>query len=281
MTRRGTRALLAGLVAATAVLAGCGGGSQRATAATCGPPAAPRRLVPQVVRELPHDPTAFTQGLVVADGVLYESTGLVGRSTLRSVDPSTGRVLASRRLPPTLFAEGLAALPGRRLVQLTWKDGIALRWRHPVDGLGPFRSQGRFAYDGEGWGLTRLGDGTLAMSDGSDRIAVRDAEDFRVLDRWRVRRADGPTDQLNELEWDGRRLWANRWQTDEIVRIDVRCRRVDAVVDATALTARASAAQPGVAIDVLNGIAHLPGTDRSLVTGKLWPVMFEVRFVPG
>ena len=103
-----------------------------------------------------------------------------------------------------------------------------------------------------------------------------------MVDRWTVARTGGPTDQLNELDWDGEHLWANRWRTDEIVRIDRRCRRVDAVVDASSLVASATAAatRAGTPIDVLNGIAHLPGTDRFFVTGKYWPVLYEVRFVP-
>ena len=119
------------------------------------------------------------------------------------------------------------------------------------------------------------------MSDGSDELVQRDPADFSETDRWRVQRDGGPTDQLNELEWDGTHLWANRWQTDEILRIDLACRRVDGVVDASALAADAAATSsaPGDD-DVLNGIAHLPGTDRFLVTGKLWPTLFEVRFVP-
>lgn len=238
----------------------------------------PERLVPQVQRKLPHDPGAFTQGLVIRAGVLYESTGLEGRSSLRAIDPATGQIRTNVALGPGTFAEGLAIAAAGTLVQLTWKEGRANIW-DPVT----MSRVGRFSYAGEGWGLSTLDDGTLVMSDGSDRLVERDPKDFSVTRRWTVARPDGRADRLNELEWDGRRLWANRWQTNEILRIDPVCRRVDGVVDATALdaAARSSATSTnGPAIDVLNGIANLPGTDQFLVTGKLWPTMFQVRFVP-
>jgi glutaminyl-peptide cyclotransferase len=267
--------------------AGAGGpATSGATSTTTGPSATtipadcppasqpPERLVPLVEARIHHDDRAFTEGLVLADGALYESTGLEGRSTVREVDPATGDVRRSRRLDDRLFGEGLAIGPGGELVQLTWKDRTALVWKRA--GL---RRTGDLTYHGEGWGLTTLGDGTFVMSDGSDRLTERDPEDFHVLRTWTVSRADGPVDQLNELEFDGTHIWANRWQTDEIVRIDPRCHRVDGVVDASSLTAAARAAAGGRTIDVLNGIAHEPGTDRFLVTGKLWPEMFDVRFV--
>ena len=146
---------------------------------------------------------------------------------------------------------------------------------------GGLHRTGSFTYRGEGWGLTTLDDGTLVMSNGSDSLTERDPRDFSIEREWTVKRAGGPADQLNELDWDGSHLWANRWQTNEILRIDRRCERVDAVVDASSLTeaARRQAAADGTPIDVLNGIAHIPGTDRYLVTGKWWPLMFEVTFV--
>jgi len=265
------------------LLAGCGGertadrGSSSVATVTvpaeCGPAAPPNRLVPEVLGERPHDPTAFTEGLLIVDGVLYESTGLEGASSVRAVDPLTGSVLRRSDLDPDSFGEGLTAIDGDRLVQLTWKQGIAIVWdRMDLQRVGEHR------YEGEGWGITTLDDGRLVMSDGSDTLTVRDPSDFSAIERWTVTRSDGTVDRLNELEWDGGRIWANRWQTDEIVRVDPRCHRVDAVVDASPLRRRAAAVATAP-IDVLNGIAHEPGTDRFLVTGKDWPVMFEVRFV--
>jgi glutaminyl-peptide cyclotransferase len=244
-----------------------------------------------VVREIPHDPAAFTQGLVVVDDLLYESTGLVGHSSLRAVDPASGDVVWRRDVDPDLFAEGLAEVDGT-LVQLTWRDGVALRWRLAADPGVAATPEGRSTYEGEGWGLTTLDDGGLAMSDGSDRITERDPDDLAVLRTWTVARTGGPADRLNELEWDGRRLWANRWGTDEILGIDPACRQVVDVVDAGDLSRRAARLTdstdaavlrpPGVGDGdaVLNGIAHVPGTDRYLLTGKLWPVIFEVELDP-
>ncbi|MFZ4519846.1 MAG: glutaminyl-peptide cyclotransferase, partial [Microthrixaceae bacterium] len=198
-------------------------------------------------------------------------------SSVRATDPATGQVQRKAMSPGNVFGEGLAVRPDGSLVQITWKDGTAFVW-DPAS----LTTTGRFRYGGEGWGLTTAGDGTLLMSDGSDRITERDPSDFTPRRRWTVRREGGAADELNELEWDGSHLWANRWQTDEIVRIDRRCQRVDAVVDASALVAEAGAtgAAQGHQVDVLNGIAAVPGTDRFLVTGKLWPTTFEVRFVP-
>ncbi|MBS1838052.1 MAG: glutaminyl-peptide cyclotransferase [Actinobacteria bacterium] len=278
-----TTALVLGM---SLVAAGCGGpdrgrGDGPSAAATrqatvppgCGSARMPTRLVPDVLDERPHDPTAFTEGLVVLDGVLYESTGLEGASSVRAVDPTTGSVLRQLPLDPTSFGEGLTDVGDDRLVQLTWKEGLAIVWDRST-----LHRRGEHRYRGEGWGITTLDDGRLVMSDGSSTLTIRDPADFSILDRWTVTRADGPVDQLNELDWDGTHLWANRWQTDEIVRIDLRCHRVDAVVDASVLRQRAAAVATAP-IDVLNGIAHEPGSDRFLVTGKDWPRMFEVRFV--
>jgi glutaminyl-peptide cyclotransferase len=270
----GTAAPAGGAVADGGSWGPCRGGS----------PAEPAQLLPEVVDEVPHDPEAFTQGLVVLDGEVWESTGLEGRSTVRRVDLPTGEVLDSAALADDQFGEGLASRGDDELVQLTWTDGTALRWER--DGLEPV---GSFAYRGEGWGLAAVGGGTLAMSDGSDTVTLRSAGDFSVTATVRVRRAGGGgTDGLNELEHDGTHLFANRWRTDEVVRIDG-CGHVDAVVDVSALRQRAEAvaeAQGTGAIDVPNGIAALgpgegtgSGDGRFLLTGKLWPVMFEVRLV--
>ena len=278
------------------LLAGCGGGGNGSVtpdAATSSPQAAsvpevpipddcevapPARLEAEVVAERPHDRTAFTQGLVFLGGRLFESTGLRGASSLRELDPATGSVLRQAPVPGDAFAEGLTATADGRLVQLTWTEGLAF-----VRDPDTLEVAGEFRYPGEGWGLTTLDDRRLVQSDGSDTLVVRDPDTFEPLERLTVRRADGATDQLNELEWDGRHLWANRWRTDEIVRIDLRCATVDAVVDTSALATRVVAmpVPEGLAPpEVVNGVASIPGTDRFLVTGKRWPTMFEVRFVP-
>lgn len=244
----------------------------------------PEELRARVLRELPHDPEAYTQGLVLAGGELWESTGLRGESDLRRVDLDTGRVEALVPLDAELFGEGLAEGDGGELVQLTWTSGTALRW----DPDGPERT-GAFTYEGEGWGLSTLDDGELVMSDGSDVLEVRDPADFSVLREVPVERRGGEATGLNELEWDGSRLWANRYQSEEILRIDLGCGAVDGLVDGAPLVRRAEELMAGAGLerdtsrtDVLNGIAWLGPDDpeRYLVTGKRWPVAFEVRFEP-
>jgi len=242
------------------------------------PTGPPESLVPQIVAEYPHDPEAFTQGLLVVDDQLYEGTGLGGRSTVRRVDLTTGEPLLSVTIPGPEFGEGIAETADGRLVQLTWTEGVAFV-RDPLT----LEVLDTWSYDGEGWGLTTLDDGTFVQSDGTSTLTWRDGATFEPTDRRTITRTDGPVDQLNELDWDGTSLWANRWRVDEIVRIDLRCGRVDAVVDTTSLSEsiRSRPVPDGLKPpDVLNGVAHLPGTDRFLVTGKLWPALFEVRFVP-
>lgn len=241
--------------------------------------AAPEALRPVVVRSLPHDPGAFTQGLELDRGRLIESTGIYGRSTIREVDPRTGRVLRSRRLPARLFGEG-ATVAGDRVWQLTWREGVARVYARK--GLRLLRT---VAYDGEGWGICFDGR-RLVTSDGSASLAFRDPVTFRVAGRVRVTvggparaRAGlpaGAVRRLNELECVDGSVYANVWQTDVIVRIDPGSGRVTAVIDASALLPPAEAA----GADVLNGIAHDPARGLFLLTGKLWPRLYEVRLVP-
>lgn len=228
-------------------------------------------LVPEILSVRPHDPNAFTQGLLLHDGSLYESTGRYGQSTLREVDPETGEVLRQHALVPSIFAEGLA-LVGDRLIQISWKEGSAL-----VYDLDTFRFEQSFSYRGEGWGLCYDGE-RLYMSDGTDVITVRDPENFRVLDTINVTYGDQPLPQINELECVDDSIYANVWQTDFIVRIDKESGAIDGLVDLRGLLAPEDRpADPG---GVLNGIAYNPETETFLITGKLWSQLFEVRFVP-
>jgi glutamine cyclotransferase len=231
-------------------------------------PAVPESLRVKVIRSFFHDPGAFTQGLVFHAGKLYESTGLVGRSSLRRVDPATGAVEAQVPLATPLFGEGLALAEGR-LVQLTWTGGRALRWS--VDGLA---LEGEWRYTGEGWGLCYDGRHFL-MSDGSDRLARRDLRTFEAVGGVSVRSPSGPVHRLNELECVGDTVYANVWPTSRIARIDARTGDVTAWIDAAGLLTGAEAR----AAEVLNGIAHLPSSGRFVLTGKLWPRAFEVEFV--
>lgn len=226
------------------------------------------RLRVQVVQSYPHDPGAFTQGLVLEGGRLFESTGLEGRSSLREVDLSTGRVLRRLDVPAPVFAEGLA-LVGRRLFQITWKHGEAYTYDRDTFTKGP-----TFSYTGEGWGLCHNGS-ELVMSDGSARLTFRGPETFRTLRELVVREAGQPVEQLNELECVGPHVYANVWMTDRIVKIDQKTGAVVASIDATGLLPPAER----YGTDVLNGIAHDPATDTFLITGKLWPRIFRVRFV--
>jgi glutaminyl-peptide cyclotransferase len=264
------RALFA--VATVLLLAGCSA-SPTATTPTTRPPSG---LRVDVLQTIPHDPEAFTQGLELADGVLYEGTGLEGESSIRSVDPETGRVEQKTDLSADLFGEGIT-VAGDTIWQITWQDGVAIRRDRTT-----LAEQQRVTYEGEGWGLCHDPDADrLIMSDGSDRLTIRDVGTFAAEGEVAVRDDAGePLTRINELECvpdkDGRvQVWANIWQTDEIVRIDPASGRVTATVDLADLLPEEDRA----GADVLNGIAHIPGTDEFLVTGKLWPTMFRVRFV--
>jgi glutamine cyclotransferase len=273
---RGLRAaLVIGLVLAggSSTLAGCSSDGQ---AEVDGTPsdvvtASVPRFTVEVLASHPHDPEAFTEGLVVSDdGRLFESTGGYGTSQVREVDLETGAVLRHADLAADLFGEGLA-ISGDELVQLTWKEGVALRW-----GIDDFVERGRDDYEGEGWGLARDGD-DLFQSDGSPTVTVRDRATFAPRRTFDVTSAEEPVEELNELEVVDGLLYANVWHTEQIVMADL-TGRVTGLIDASALTP-AGLSDPEA---VLNGIAHRPGdpADRLLLTGKRWPVLYEVRIVP-
>lgn len=246
------------IACATLVLAACA-------------PARSQELTVEVVRVLPHDPGAFTQGLLLHDGLLYESTGLVGRSSLRQVALETGEVIRQRDIPPPYFAEGLE-LVADELLQLTYRAGKLFRWD-----LQTFEPRGEQEYDGEGWGLCYDGE-WLWMTDGSATLTKRDPQTFAVADEVTVLRGGQPVVRLNELECVGTAVYANVWLTDEIVRIDKASGTVEATIDASSLRTDLPPNLGGDA--VLNGIAYDAERELFIVTGKLWPSLFEVRFVP-
>ena len=230
------------------------------------------RLVPRVIATHPHDPMAFTQGLELVDGRLLETTGLYGESDIREVDRSTGRVLRHAPLAATWFGEGFTAIGDGRAIQLTWKAGRAVVWD-----LATLTGVDVLAYGGQGWGLCRLSTDTLAMSDGSATLALRRLADLARIDEVTVLLDGEPVERLNELECVDGTVWANIWRTNTIVAIDPTTGRVTAVVDASdLLTDRSTLGDD----DVLNGIAHDPASGRFLLTGKRWPVLFEVVFAP-
>lgn len=224
----------------------------------------------KIVNSFPHDPQAYTQGLVYKDGFFYEGTGLNGRSSLRKVRVDTGEVLQRVDLPPELFGEGIA-LVGGKIFQLTWKahEGFIYDVRD-------FHQLGRFSYTGEGWGLTTDGH-DLYMSDGTPEIRVLDPATLK--EKRRIKVHDGATaiQELNELEYINGEIFANIWQTDKIARISPRNGKVVGWIDLTGILSPVYRRSPDA---VLNGIAYDPKSKRLFVTGKLWPSIFEIQLVP-
>jgi glutamine cyclotransferase len=241
--------------------------------AASGPAASPVPIADlelEVLSRRPHDTRAWTQALLFdADGRLFESTGIVGRSQVRELDPDTGAVVRSRSVPGDLYGEGLALVDDRMLIQITWTDGQAV-----VYDKDSFEVLDTFRYAGEGWGL--CSDGTrLIMSDGSDTLTFRDPTTFEVQGSVAVTAEGVPVTRINELECLDGEVWANVWETSVILRIDPASGAVTGILDATGLLA-----DDPVADDVerwLNGIARIPGGDTWLLTGKLWPQAVEVR----
>lgn len=230
------------------------------------------QLIPQVLNVYPHDTDAFTQGLLLYNNLFYESTGRYGQSDVREVDPFTGEVLRRVDLDAAYFGEGLERVDDR-LIQITWREETAF-----IYDLATFDQIGTFSYEGEGWGLCYDGE-YLFMSDGTPTIMRRDPVTFSPLESIPVTLEGEPIHNINELECVGDDIYANIWLTDMIVRINKHSGIVNAVINAdNLLTEEQYAELTGNA--VLNGIAHDPENDTFFITGKLWPSMFEVRFVP-
>jgi glutaminyl-peptide cyclotransferase len=223
----------------------------------------------RVVHIYPHDPGAFTQGLEYRAGVLYEGTGLEGRSTLRKVKLETGEVLQQVPVASRFFGEGITVL-NQQIVQLTYKTQTGF-----VYDQGGFRQLRTFTYQGEGWGLTNDGK-QIYMSDGSAQIRRWDPQTLRELGRITVRDGQQPITYLNELEYIKGEIYANIWQTHRIARISPSDGRVTGWIDLSGLLTRDEEGQ----VDVLNGIAYDEMGDRLFVTGKLWPKLFEIKIVP-
>lgn len=252
--------LAAGALAAAAVAV--------ATWAQLGASRVPANAGFKVVAAYPHDPAAFTQGLAIEAGELYEGTGQYGASTIRRVDLTSGRPEKQRALGPRYFGEGIAILGGL-LYQLTWQNGVAV-----VYDLETFEVERTVEYAGEGWGLTDDGD-ELIMSDGSATIRFRDPQTFAVTREIEVRHDGVPLSRLNELEYVEGEIWANIWYDDRIARISPADGSVLGFIDLTTLypqNARGSEA-------VLNGIAYDAAAKRLFVTGKNWPQLYEIEVV--
>jgi glutaminyl-peptide cyclotransferase len=225
------------------------------------------RYTYEVVKTWPHDREAFTQGLVFREGNLIESTGLNARSTLREVQLETGKVLKQVTVPPAYFAEGVAVID-EEAFQLTWQNRKGF-----VYDVDTFQLRKEFTYEGEGWGLATDGK-ALILSDGTSQIRFIDPVTFSVTRAITVRLEGKPVDRLNELEYIRGEIFANVWQTDDVIRIDPATGTVRGVINFSGLLAPQDRAPE---TDVLNGIAYDARDDRLFVTGKRWPRVFEVR----
>ncbi|NKB89619.1 MAG: glutaminyl-peptide cyclotransferase [Acidobacteria bacterium] len=223
----------------------------------------------QVVREHPHDASAFTQGLTFHNGFLYEGTGRRGQSSVRRVDIESGRVEQRSDLSPVLFGEGIALHDGR-VYQLTWTSGLGF-----IYDLESFEVVEQFRQFTQGWGLTSDGE-SLIQSDGTANLYFIDPATMQPSRTVQVHDANGIIDQVNELEYIDGDIYANVWHSWEILRISPRDGRVIGRVDMSGIFDTNSLPDPE---SVLNGIAYDPDTGRIWITGKLWPKLFEVRFV--
>lgn len=232
-------------------------------------PAPAKQYTYKVVEVFSHDTKAYTQGLLWHDGYLYESTGLYGESQLRKVDHKTGNVIQSISLERKYFGEGIALL-NERIYMLTWTEGRAF-----VYDLNTFRQLKSFSYDGEGWGLTT--DGTkLYMSDGTDKIYVRNPETFAIERTISVRNGQNRVRYINELEWINGEIWANIYTTEQVVRINPETGAVTGIIDFSGIQSRADHTPH---TDVFNGIAYDPATDNIYVTGKRWNKLYRVEIL--
>lgn len=240
-----------------------------AIASAASPPAT-RMWGYQIVHTYPHDPRAFTQGLLYVDGHLYESTGLRGESSVRMVDLNTGRVLQKYNLPADYFGEGLTDW-GSTLVQLTWQAHKGF-----VYDRFSFALLRTFTYSGEGWGLTH-DDNQLIMSDGTSYLRFLDPKTFQEVRRIHVTTPSGEEiPDLNELEYVGGEIYANIWHSDRIARISPKTGKLLGWIDLNGLRDPSTAGNPDA---VLNGIAYDAKDNRLFVTGKLWPRLYEIKLV--
>ena len=269
------------MIVAAAALAACGGRGGKATPAvkdtrmqqpvvrTAEVAVEPVRYTYKVLEEYPHDVQAYTQGLFWADGWLYEGTGRNGFSELRRVELSDGSVRQRVGLDRIYFGEGIALQNGM-IYQLTWVAGRAF-----VYDVDSFRLVRTFVYDGEGWGLASDGE-RLYMSDGSDKIYVRNPDTFGIERTLEVKSAGRPVEMLNELEWIDGRIWANRYLYDEIVIINPDTGCVEGIVDMSGLQAPDDRLPES---DVLNGIAYDASSGAVYVTGKNWNKLYRIEIM--
>ncbi len=220
----------------------------------------------RIVQTFPHDATSFTQGLFWEDGHLYEATGQYGQSRIARLDLQTGKALAQTKLPADQFGEGITRW-GNQIIGVTWQGGVGNRWQ--IKDLKPI---GTFKYEGEGWGLTMVGD-SLVLSDGTPELRFFDPATMKEQQRITVRFGGRPIAMINELETIDGQIWANVWMTDFILRIDPATGNVVSLVDLSTLKADAGVSGTD---SVLNGIAWDAKKKRLFVTGKNWPKLYEI-----
>ncbi len=222
----------------------------------------------RIVHRYPHDPSAYTEGLFYEDGFLYESTGGIGKSSIRKVELETGKILQQTGLPEPFYGEGIVSWR-QKLMQLTWQDHVGI-----VYDLKRFAPSRRFSYPGEGWALTR-DSSHIYMSDGTAYLRVLDPETLAEDSAIYVTHDGIPTVNLNEIEWVKGQIYANVWLSNRIARIDPSSGHVVGWIDLDGLFDTRTLPDPGN--DVLNGIAYDAEHDRLFVTGKCWPFVFEIE----
>ena len=292
------------LLACAFLVIGCGGGAavgtttaanagQQPPTANTNPPAAEQKTQPvnsnaatqaeaapttdeiaptysyKIKNTWPHDRRAYTQGLIFLDGVLWESTGQYGASSLRKVELKTGKVIKQIAVPRQYFAEGITVFHNK-VFQLTWQEQKGFIYDPDT-----FQKQSEFTYTGEGWGLTH-DDQYLIMSDGTNQIRFLDPTTLQTTRTISVFDRGAPVDKLNELEYIDGEIYANIWQTDRIVKIDPKSGKILGWIDLTGLLKTKDRSGEE---DVLNGIAYDEAGKRLFVTGKMWPKLFEIEIV--
>ncbi|MBL0938831.1 MAG: glutaminyl-peptide cyclotransferase [Gemmatimonadaceae bacterium] len=266
-----------GLVGTAGAFGACGDAgndADRASAANTDSGSAPIVRTPtygyEIVATYPHDPKAFTQGLLWHQGRFFESTGQVKESSIREVELASGRAIRKSDLEEPYFGEGIVII-GDEMFQVTWENGKAFTYDWKT-----FTRQKTFSYDGEGWGLTTDGS-SIIMSNGSNTLIYRDPATFKAVKAVTVTDKGVPVSQLNELEWVKGEIWANVWQSEQIARIDPATGNVLGWIDLTGILPTIDRTGKE---DVLNGIGYDAEKDRIFVTGKYWSKLFEIRITP-
>ncbi|MFW6007267.1 MAG: glutaminyl-peptide cyclotransferase [Halanaerobiales bacterium] len=231
--------------------------------------AEPPHYTYNIVNTYPHDREAFTQGLLYKDGYLYEGTGLYGESSLRKVDLETGKIIKIKKLSDEYFGEGITIFKDK-IYQLTWKAKTGFVYN--MD----FELIDQFDYPGEGWGITHDGE-NLIMSDGTENIYFLDPDTLEEVKKIKVKIKEEPVLNINELEYIKGEIYANIWQENHLIKIDPETGNVTGIIDLTGIIERE---KYNYEIDVLNGIAYDKESERIFITGKLWPLVFEIDIIP-